>query len=143
MALENAAQVNSMWIGAAEDTLSFRNYGNYLLLGVGSHRCGDNSAGGKYDLLRQMAKEWFRSSREIACWSAQDCVTADSIPYIGRYAESRPNWYVATGFQKWGMTSAMVSAMLLRDLICERRNPYADVFSPKRFQTSPPKAGKP
>ena len=39
-------------------------------------------------------------------------MTADGIPYIGRYAESRPNWYVATGFQKWGMTGAMGSAML-------------------------------
>lgn len=135
LALENAAQVNGMWIGATEHEFSFRNYGNYLLLGGGGHRCGENSAGGKYDLLRQMAKEWFPSSHEIACWSAQDCVTADSVPYIGRYAKSRPNWYVATGFQKWGMTSAMVSAMLLRDLICERGSPYADVFSPKRFDT--------
>ena len=28
-----------------------------------------------------------------------------------------PNWYVATGFQKWGMTSSMVAARLLTDLI--------------------------
>ena len=60
-------------------------------------------------------------------------MTADGVPYIGRYTESRPNWYVATGFQKWGMTSAVVSAMLLLDLICGVKNPYADVFDPGRF----------
>lgn len=57
---------------------------------------------------------------------------ADSVPYIGRYSKSEPNWYVATGFQKWGMTSAMVSAMLLSDLICGKKNPYEEVFSPGR-----------
>ena len=57
---------------------------------------------------------------------------ADSVPYIGRYSKSEPNWYVATGFQKWGMTSAMVSAMLLSDLICGTKNPYEEVFSPGR-----------
>ena len=135
LALEHAAQVDGMWIGSAENSFSFRNYGDLLLLGGGGHRCGENSAGGKYELLRQKAREWFPDSREIACWSAQDCVTADSVPYIGHYAESRPNWYVATGFQKWGMTSSMVSALLLRDMICGKENPYADVFAPERFDT--------
>lgn len=133
LALENAAQVDGMWIGAEKGSYSFRNYGNLLLLGGGGHRCGENSAGGKYELLCQAAKKWFPGSREIAHWSAQDCVTADGVPYIGRYAESRPHWYVATGFQKWGMTNAMVSAMLLRDMICGKDHPYADVFAPERF----------
>ena len=60
-------------------------------------------------------------------------MTADSVPYIGQYAPSRPDWYVATGFQKWGMTASMVAAMLLRDSICGRKNPCADVFAPYRF----------
>lgn len=136
LALEHAAQVDSMWIGADQGAYSFRNYGDLLLLGGGGHRCGENSAGGKYALLRQKAKAWFPGCREVTHWSAQDCMTADGVPYIGRYAESRPNWYVATGFQKWGMTSAMVSAMLLRDLICGVKNPYAEVFDPGRFDAA-------
>ena len=136
LALENATQMDGMWIGAGEGAYSFRNYGNLLLLGGGGHRCGDNSAGGKYELLRQKAREWFPQSREIAHWSAQDCMTADGVPYIGRYAADRPDWYVATGFQKWGMTGAMVSALLLRDLICGVRNPYAEVFDPGRFDAA-------
>ena len=133
IALENAARMDGMWIGAEQGAYSFRNYGPLLLLGGGGHRCGENSAGGRYDLLRQQAARWFPGSREVAHWSAQDCVTADSVPYIGPYAASRPNWYVATGFQKWGMTSSMVAAMLLRDRICGKENPWAEVFDPGRF----------
>ena len=133
IALENAAPMDGMWIGAEQGAYSFRNYGPLLLLGGGGHRCGENSAGGRYDLLRQQAARWFPGSREVAHWSAQDCVTADSVPYIGPYAASRPNWYVATGFQKWGMTSSMVAAMLLRDRLCGKENPWAEVFDPGRF----------
>lgn len=133
IALENAAPMDGMWIGAEQGAYSFRNYGPLLLLGGGGHRCGENSAGGRYELLRQKAAQWFPGSREVAHWSAQDCVTADSVPYIGPYAASRPNWYVATGFQKWGMTSSMAAAMLLRDRICGKENPWAEVFDPGRF----------
>lgn len=133
IALENAAQMEGMWIGAEQGAYSFRNYGSLLLLGGGGHRCGENGAGGQYALLRQKAAQWFPDSRETAHWSAQDCVTADSIPYIGPYAASRPNWYVATGFRKWGMTSSMVAALLLRDQICGRKNTWAEVFDPGRF----------
>lgn len=56
----------------------------------------------------------------------------DGIPYIGHYSKHTPDLYVATGFQKWGMTSSMVSAMLLCDMILERENDWAEVFSPSR-----------
>ena len=135
LALDNAPSMAGMWIFAdgSANPYSFRTWNHLLLLGGGGHRCGENSAGGRYDELRQRAREWFPQSREVACWSAQDCMTADGVPYIGRYAPSRPDWYVATGFQKWGMTTSMVSAMLLRDSICGRGNPYAEVFDPGRF----------
>ena len=133
LALENAPQVEGMYIGAEQTGFSLRNYGDILLLGGGGHRTGENSRGGRYDQLRQTARTWFPQSRETACWSAQDCMTADGVPYIGRYAAGRPNWYVATGFQKWGMTSAMAAAMLLRDLICGADSPWEPVFSPGRL----------
>ena len=134
LALKDAPQVDGMWIGAEQGGYSFRNYGDLLLLGGEGHRTGENAAGGRYDALRQKAREWFPDSREVACWSAQDCMPADGVPYIGRYAPHRPNWYVATGFQKWGMTSSMVSAMVLRDLISGRESPYANVFDPGRME---------
>ena len=133
LALENAPQLGGMFIGAETDRYSLRSAGDLLLLGGESHRTGENTAGQHYDRLRQKAKEWFPSSQEVTCWSAQDCITPDGVPYIGRYSASHPNWYVATGFQKWGMTSSMVSAMLLRDMICGKAPSYAKVFDPGRW----------
>lgn len=133
LALENAAPARGMWIGTKPGACSLRDWQGLLLLGGDSHRCGENSQGGRYEQLRRLAAERFPGSRVAACWSAQDCVTADRLPYIGTYAPGRPRWYVATGFQKWGMTSSMVAALLLRDLIGGKENPWAALFSPSRF----------
>lgn len=133
LALENARCPDGIWIGAESGGYSFRRYGDLLLLGGGGHRTGENHAGGHYEALRMQAARWFPDSREAAHWSAQDCMTADGAPYIGPYAKSRPYWYVATGFEKWGMTGSMVSATLLCDRICGRENPYAEVFTPGRL----------
>ncbi len=134
LALENAMELDGMYIGVDGDGLSFRSAGKTLLLGGGSHRTGENSAGGKYDMLRRQAKYLWPESFETAHWSAQDCIPMDGVPYIGRFAESRPNWYVATGFQKWGMTSSMVAAMILCGAVLGKPDDgYAEVFSPQRF----------
>ncbi len=59
-------------------------------------------------------------------------MTLDSIPYIGQYSKRTPDLYVATGFNKWGMTSSMVSSVILKDLICSGKSEYAEVYSPSR-----------
>ncbi len=64
-------------------------------------------------------------------------MTLDGIPYIGQYSRSMPDCYAATGFNKWGMTSSMVSASILTDLILGKENPYAPVFSPSRNMIKP------
>lgn len=133
LALENAARVDGMYIGAGENSYSFRNAGELLLFGGENHRTGENREGGRYEALRRKAQELFPGSLEVAHWSAQDCIPADGVPYIGRYSAGTPDWYVATGFQKWGMTSSMAAAMLLRDRLCGRDNPCAGVFDPTRF----------
>jgi len=39
---------------------------------------------------------------------------------------------VATGYEKWGMTGAMLAAMLLRDEMGGHTHPYAPLFAPTR-----------
>ena len=59
-------------------------------------------------------------------------MTLDGIPYIGQYSRATPDVFVATGFNKWGMTNAMVAADLLCDLVSEKSNPCAKLFDPSR-----------
>ncbi len=133
IALEGAGQLDGMYIGEGSGGYSLRNYGKYLLFGGGKHRTGQNPLGSRYEELRAKAGQLFPEGREAARWSAQDCITPDRIPYIGTFSPGKENWYAATGFQKWGMTHSMVSSMILRDLICGKENPYAEVFSPMRI----------
>lgn len=135
LALEGAPDVNGMYVDEADKGLSFRNYQNLLLLGGGSHRTGKK--GGNWAELSAFAKQYYPDAKETYRWATQDCMTLDEVPYIGQYSRNTPNLYVATGFHKWGMTSAMVSAMILRDMILGKENPYAPVFSPSRTMLRP------
>lgn len=136
IALDNAGQLDGMYKDADSKGYSFRNYKNLLLLGGASHKTGKNKDGGNYEKLRKAAKDFYRNSTEKYHWSAQDCMSLDNIPYIGRFSSKTPNLYVATGFHKWGMTSSMVSAMILSDMIIGKTNDYMEVFDPKRFHLS-------
>ncbi len=64
-------------------------------------------------------------------------MTLDDIPYIGQYSKSTPDMFVATGFNKWGMTNAMVVADILCDLVRGKQNQYATVFAPSRTVLRP------
>lgn len=133
LALNNAQQLNGMYYGIDEDTISLRSYQDGLLFGGENHRCGENSAGGRYDNLKRKAHALYPDSKIITKWSAQDCMSLDKIAYIGKYHESNDYMYVATGFNKWGMTTSMVAAHIIKDMIIGRKNPYAEVFSPQRI----------
>ncbi len=136
VALEGAGTLEGMYLGIDEDGLSFRTQDKLLLLGGGSHRTGLNRTGGQYERLRREAQSLYAGCSEAACWSAQDCMTLDQIPYIGRFSKARPDWYVATGFGKWGMSTAMVAARILTAQITGQRCLEAAVFSPQRRLTA-------
>jgi len=135
LALENAPDVDGMYLDEAEDGLSFRNAQNLLLLGGGGHRTGRR--GGGWAALEDFAKRSYPQAKILCRWAAQDCMTLDQIPYIGPYAKGTEGLYTATGFNKWGMTSAMAAAGILADAVLGRENPYAALFSPSRSMLRP------
>ena len=130
LALEHAPNLNGMYVDQTQTGLSFRNYGSMLLVGGGGHRTGKQ--GGNWQELRQFVKEHYPESTEKYHWATQDCMSLDNMPYIGPYWSNTSDVYVATGFNKWGMTNSMVAATLLCDLVQGKQNPYAEVFSPAR-----------
>lgn len=130
IALENAQNVDGMYRDEYETGLSFRNAGELLLIGGGSHRTGKK--GGSWDELRDFAAHVYPEAREKYHWATQDCMSLDSIPYIGHYSARTPDFFVATGFNKWGMTSSMAAAQILTGEIIGQPREYADVFEPSR-----------
>lgn len=130
IALKNTENVRGMYVDESDTGLSFRSYGDLLLLGGGGHRTGKH--GGCWQELEEFAKKHYKNAEIVGKWATQDCMTLDDIPYIGQYAKSTPDVFVATGFNKWGMTNSMVAADILCDLVQGKPNQYAAVFSPLR-----------
>ncbi len=132
IAASGTENLHGMYYGA-DGGYSFRNSGDYLIIGGGEHRTGDNKEGGRYAELEAAAQRFYPDCSIDARWSAQDCVPIDDVLYAGLYAPTTPDMYVATGFNKWGMTGAMVSASVVCDLITKRGSEYEKLYSPSRF----------
>ena len=130
IAIDRNKDIDGMYVDEAKTGMSFRNAGELLLIGGGDHRTGKQ--GGNYNELRQFVKTCYPQNREKYHWATQDCMTLDGVAYIGEYSKSIPNVYVATGFNKWGMTTSMVASEILSDLISGKKNDYSDLYSPRR-----------
>ena len=130
IAYENTVKPDGMFLEAENNGISLRTSGNYLLLGGGGHRTGKKGEG--WSAIERFAKSHFENARPKYRWATQDCITLDGMPYIGEYAKGKSNLLVATGFNKWGMTSSMVAADILADLVVGKENEYAELFKPDR-----------
>lgn len=135
LALKNAVRLNDMFVDDSKSGFSFSSFGDYLLLGGGGHRTG--KSGGSYDALKEFKEKHYKDARISFAFAAQDTISLDGIPYIGNYSKRTPDLYVATGFNKWGMTSSLVSAEIICGMISGRKKDYAAVFSPSRSVLRP------
>lgn len=132
VAIDNRKDIGGMYIGDKEESLSFRNCKNYLLIAGCGGRTGTTCGG--LEQLKNFVKENYPQNEIVAHWATQDCITLDGIPYIGQYSKSLENFYVATGFNKWGMTSSMVAAMILTG---QADSETAEIFKPNRSILKP------
>lgn len=130
IALRGADKVNGMYVDECDTGMSFRNYGDLLFVGGGGHRTG--KTGGCWQELEDFAKRYYKNAEIVGKWATQDCMTLDGVAYIGKYSRTTPDVFVATGFNKWGMTNAMAAANILSDLVLDKPNRYAALFSPSR-----------
>ena len=136
LALDHVPELKGMYLGTDPDGLSLRSAGKYLLFGGQNCRTGHPNPA-PYDTLSSLARSFFPQSQAVSHWSAQDCMTLDSLPFIGPFSRKKPDWYVATGFGKWGMTFSMISAHIITGLICQKKLPWKNIYSPLRFRLRP------
>lgn len=134
LALQGAPPVKGMYLDG-ESGLSFRDAEGYVLMGGGSHRTGKQGGGWAY--LEDLARLYYPDAPAVMRWATQDCMTLDGAPYVGRYSTGTAKLYVATGFNKWGMTGSMAAALVLRELLEERESPFAAAFDPCRSSLHP------
>jgi len=125
-----------MYLGVDSPTRSVRplrfDDGTYgLVVGGNGHRVGEGDSVAAYEDLERWARDTFDVTEVVNRWSAQDQSPADDVPFIGR-SPRRERVYVATGFKKWGMAHSQVAAMIIRDAITGRDNPWAELYDATR-----------
>lgn len=131
-----------MYISAETPSISVRSVDidgePCVLISGADHRTGE---GGDvldhYKELETFGKEVLELRDVKYRWSNQDLFTLDNIPYIGKLSASHPNVFVATGYKKWGMTTGIAAAHLLRDMVVNRENAAQWLYTPQRFYADP------
>ena len=133
LALKNAGVIQDMYLDCADGGFSLRpqkdeSGGEMLLFGAYDHKTGHDDKTLHFENLMKAAGKYYPGGETVCMWSAQDCMTHDKIPYIGRYQNAGENIYIATGFNKWGMSGSMAAADIISDLIVNGSGGYGDVF---------------
>ena len=128
-----------MYISSEEPIISLRTakFGNdYLLIVVGfDHKTGtDIDLSNSYKYLEEVAKSLYPTGNIKYHWNTEDCITLDKIPYIGEYSKMWENAYVATGFNKWGITTSNIAAEIITDKILGEKNEYEEIFKSTRLE---------
>ncbi|GMA42148.1 FAD-dependent oxidoreductase [Mobilicoccus caccae] len=92
--------------------------GRRLLVGGEGHPVGRTSSErGHLDTLREWTQRYYPGAVETHVWAAQDYRSHDGIPYVGSLPLGGGNFHVATGYDKWGMTNAVMAARVISSSI--------------------------
>ncbi len=127
---------DGMSISTGSSTRSIRSYGELLIVGGEGHPAGSRDASPeRFKRLEQFARKYWDVTDIAHRWSAQDPVSWDHLPVIGRYHPRSSRLFVASGFHKWGLTSGTFAASIISDLIAGRENPWSAKFNPARIGT--------
>ena len=128
---------DGFYINAETPVFSFRTVKSgdkNLLLAVGyDYKTGTEIVGNPFEYLKAKVKKMYPEAEVLKSWTAEDAISLDKIPYIGNFSDIMDNCYVATGFNKWGITSANIAAKIITDKIFENSNEYEDIFESSRL----------
>jgi glycine/D-amino acid oxidase-like deaminating enzyme/nitrite reductase/ring-hydroxylating ferredoxin subunit len=137
MAFQGGPAIDGMFISCEEPVRSLRSAtaggASWLIVGGENHKVGqDDDTEARYAALGAWAAERLGLGEATHRWSAQDYISVDGIPYVGRLTADHQRVFVATGFRKWGFTNATAGAVIIADAIAGRDNPWAKAFDATR-----------
>ena len=127
-----------MYLSADTPNISFRTVLNdnerYLLVVGNGRKSGKDYDKNGFEFLENIIKNMYYDYEIIDKWIAEDCISLDKIPYIGKYSNFSKNIYVATGFKKWGMTFSNIAANIITDEILNGSSKYSEFFNSTRIK---------
>ena len=103
--------------------------GEKLIVGGAGHTVGrEPSPAHNVEELGQWAVRYFPGAVQTHFWSAQDYSPIDELPYVGPILPGTDHIYVATGFDKWGMTNGVAAALALSSQLLGGRMDWSSAF---------------
>jgi glycine/D-amino acid oxidase-like deaminating enzyme/nitrite reductase/ring-hydroxylating ferredoxin subunit len=65
-------------------------------------------------------------------WVNEDYDTPDRVPFVGQPSNDAAGFYIATGFNGWGISNGTAAGILIADQIREHSNPWQSLYDPQR-----------
>lgn len=104
--------------------------GERLIVGGAGHPVGREKSPSKaLEELSSWARVHYPGAVQTHFWSAQDYTPADLLPHVGPILPGSEKIFVATGFNKWGMTNGAAAALALASRILGGRMDWAKAFA--------------
>jgi len=104
--------------------------GDRLIVGGAGHPVGhEKSPSSSVQELDAWTKVHYPGAMQTHYWSAQDYTPIDELPYVGPIRPGQEKIFVATGFDKWGMTNGVAAALALSSRILGGRRDWAEAFA--------------
>src|SRR5882757_5591771 len=104
--------------------------GERLIVGGAGHTVGREKSPSKaLEELSAWARMHYPGAVQTHFWSAQDYTPIDDLPYVGPILPNSDKIYVATGFDKWGMTNGVAAALSISSQILGGRMDWARAFA--------------
>jgi glycine/D-amino acid oxidase-like deaminating enzyme len=141
---KNTTQLKGMYISPDKDNYSILPISGLLLVGGENHLPVMANHRAHYQKLAEYGVQHFGVKKIDYMWRALDYLSYDGLPLIGKVYPWSKALYTATAFQKWGLSTSMVAANILHDLIIDKPNPWAEMFRTNRLRSvlSMPRAVK-
>jgi Rieske Fe-S protein len=93
----------------------------------------DADVASRFRDLARWAAENCNAGEPVWRWVNEDYDTDDRMPFVGEPAKKdAPGYYVATGFNGWGISNGSAAGLLIADLAQGNDNPWAALYDPTR-----------
>jgi glycine/D-amino acid oxidase-like deaminating enzyme len=104
--------------------------GERLIVGGAGHTVGrEKSPSEALDELSTWTRKHYPGAVQTHFWSAQDYTPIDHLPYVGPLLPSTESIFIATGFNKWGMSNGPAAALALSSRMLGGRMDWARAFA--------------
>jgi glycine/D-amino acid oxidase-like deaminating enzyme/nitrite reductase/ring-hydroxylating ferredoxin subunit len=136
--LGDLAAVEGMFIGVDDPTRSIRTGRDrtgplLVVLGPKFDTGNDGNVAARFVELETWARENLPVGEVAWRWCNEDYDTADRVPYAGEPDPGKaPGFYVATGFNAWGISNGTATGLMIADMISGRPGRWGELYDPAR-----------